>query len=217
MAGVGSKLQAYLQKNDKSSTSSTSSLLETDGNRTWLPSFMKPPNPEDDNSTSSHDGTNGWFNEANRDPCLPSLSKKQRILGFMGCIAVGLFCFVLAWLFLPMVVVKPRKFALLYTLGSLFLIASFSLLWGPMNHVKHLLSGPRIAFTTAYLGTMFATIYFSVWYKSTALTIVFAVAQMISLVWYMVSYIPGGHTGMKFFTKIFYSAASTTVSKTLPV
>ena len=34
---------------------------------------------------------------------------------------------------------------------------------------------------------------------------------------YIVSYIPGGKTGMSFFTKIFYLAASKTVSKTLPV
>jgi len=34
---------------------------------------------------------------------------------------------------------------------------------------------------------------------------------------YVLSYIPGGQTGLKFFTKIFYAAASKTVQKTLPV
>ena len=34
---------------------------------------------------------------------------------------------------------------------------------------------------------------------------------------YFVSYIPGGSTGMKFFTKLFSSAVTKTVSSTLPV
>jgi len=34
---------------------------------------------------------------------------------------------------------------------------------------------------------------------------------------YVLSYVPGGQTGLKFFTKIFYAAASKTVQKTLPV
>jgi len=36
---------------------------------------------------------------------------------------------------------------------------SFSLLWGPVNHVKHLLSAERLPFTVAYFGTMGATLY----------------------------------------------------------
>jgi len=34
---------------------------------------------------------------------------------------------------------------------------------------------------------------------------------------YIVSYIPGGQTGLRFFSKVFYSAATKTVQKTLPV
>ena len=40
---------------------------------------------------------------------------------------------------------------------------SFALLWGPMNHLKHLFSMTRLPFTTAYFGTMFATLYFALW------------------------------------------------------
>jgi len=36
---------------------------------------------------------------------------------------------------------------------------SFSLLWGPVNHVKHLCSLERLPFTAAYFGSMFATLY----------------------------------------------------------
>ena len=36
---------------------------------------------------------------------------------------------------------------------------SFSFLWGPVNHVKHLCSLGRLPFTAAYFGAMFATLY----------------------------------------------------------
>ena len=40
---------------------------------------------------------------------------------------------------------------------------SFSLLWGPTNHIKHLFSMERLPFTATYFGTMLATLYFSIW------------------------------------------------------
>jgi len=41
------------------------------------------------------------------------------------------------------------------------LSCSFSLLWGPCNHLKHLLSAERLPFTVTYFGTMGATVYFA--------------------------------------------------------
>ena len=40
-------------------------------------------------------------------------------------------------------------------------LCSFSLLWGPVNHLKHLLSAERLPFTVSYFGTMGATLYFA--------------------------------------------------------
>ena len=39
------------------------------------------------------------------------------------------------------------------------IIFSFSFLWGPTNHLKHLCSLGRLPFTAAYFGSMLATIY----------------------------------------------------------
>ena len=40
-----------------------------------------------------------------------------------------------------------------------FLCFSFSLLWGPVHHMKHLLSGPRLLFTITYFGMLFPILY----------------------------------------------------------
>ena len=85
---------------------------------------------------SGENSSSGWLSEAESDPYCPSLSEKQRILGFMGCMGMGLLCFAMAMAYLPVLLISARKFALLYTLGSLFFISSFSLLYGPKKHFK---------------------------------------------------------------------------------
>ncbi|XP_072174483.1 uncharacterized protein [Diadema setosum] len=231
MTDLKSDLQSYLSTSSKSSSQSSSSFSSGAQNTlnsvtAWF-SGTKESNGHSDEASGNlltgapkegnNGETNGWFSQAEKDPLCPSLSRQQRIMGFVGCLLAGIFCFALAWTFAPMIVLKPRKFALLYTLGSLFSVCSFSLLWGPMNHLRHLCSKDRMPFTATYFGTMFATLYFSMIKHVTLMTIVCAILQMCALVWYVMSYIPGGQTGLKFFTKVFTSVAGKAVSKSLPV
>ncbi|XP_076357858.1 uncharacterized protein LOC143250762 isoform X3 [Tachypleus tridentatus] len=126
-------------------------------------------------------------------------------------------CFpTLAGFYVPFLLLKARKFALLYSLGSLFIICSFSLLWGPVTHAKQLCSRERLPFTSIYFGTMFTTLYFALWARSTIPTAVSAICQVISLIWYTISYVPGGQTGLHFFSKIFTTAVTRKVNKNLP-
>ncbi|EUC31272.1 hypothetical protein COCCADRAFT_101644, partial [Bipolaris zeicola 26-R-13] len=64
--------------------------------------------------------------------------------------------------------------------------------------VHHLISGPRLPFTAAYFGSIVLTLYFSLGLHSTLLTFIAAAAQLVSLVWYIVSYFPMGSSGLRF-------------------
>ncbi|GIY27281.1 protein transport protein SFT2 [Caerostris darwini] len=205
---INKSLKDYLKRNENGSGEEKSNLLRSWSLDSWFNKSTTSLNSEDDNS---------WFSRAEKDSYCGSLSKKQRIVGFMGCIFMGFFCFVLAGLYAPVLLLKARKFCLLYSMGSLFIIGSFSLLWGPCNHIKHLFSYERLPFTTVYFGTMFLTLYSALWMKNTILTAIFAVAQVIALLWYIVSYIPGGQTGLKFFTKICTSTVTRASTRILPV
>ena len=96
---------------------------------------------------------------------------------------MGAFCMGLASLYIPVLVLKSRKFALLFSMGSLFFIASFSLLWGVRAHLKHLTDTSRLPFTLSYFSTLFATIYYAMIVKSVFITLIFAVLQIVTLVW----------------------------------
>jgi len=132
----------------------------------------------------------GWF----------ALSRWDRLLVFGGLnlAAAAMFatCFALAAT--GILIVKPRKFAILWTMGSVLFLASWAVMMGPLQYVQHLLSGPRLPFTAAYFGSIALTLYFSLGLHSTILTIVAAIAQLVALLWYLVSYFPMGSTGLRF-------------------
>ncbi|XP_022908771.1 uncharacterized protein [Onthophagus taurus] len=188
-------------------------LLQNDQKKSFklqLPLIQKPNFSAWFKKEEADDGS--WFQETKKD-CCPSLSRFQRITGFCLCIIMGILCFTLSAMYIPVLLFKARKFSLLFTLGSLFFIMSFSFLWGPMAHLKHMFSRERLLLTLIYGTTLVGTLYFALHLQSTPFTVLFAVGQIVTLLWTVISSIPGGATGLSFFSKMF----SKTVSTTLPV
>lgn len=139
--------------------------------------------------------------ESEEDPILKHMTKRQRILGFLICILGGMFCFSFAAALLPVLVVSSRKFALLFTMGSLFFIASFSLLKGPVAHMKSLAQPAKLPFTVAYFGSLVLTLYTAMVLQSYVLTVLSSILQCAALLYFFMSYIPGGVTGMTYMCK----------------
>jgi len=139
--------------------------------------------------------------ETEEDPILKLLSKKQRIMGFILCVLTGMFCFSFAAALLPVLVISSRKFALLFTMGSLCFIISFSLLKGPVAHFKQLASKEKLPFTAAYFGSLVLTLYTAMGLQSQVLTIFSSGAQLAALMYFFMSYIPGGVSGLTYMCK----------------
>ncbi|KAL7420988.1 Protein transport protein sft2 [Cryptotrichosporon argae] len=127
-----------------------------------------------------------------------ALSRWERFLGFLACCAGGIACFGVAFLFLPILVVKPRKFALAFTLGSCLFMLGFAILHGPWNHLKHVCSAERLPFSLAYFGSLALTLFFSIGLRSTIGTLVAAIVQVVALLSYLAAYFPGGTTTLQF-------------------
>ncbi|KAG0649710.1 transport SFT2 [Hyphodiscus hymeniophilus] len=81
---------------------------------------------------------------------------------------------------------KPRKFAILWSLGSALFLASWAAMMGPWAYATHLVSTPRLPFTAAYFGSIALTLYFSL--------------GLACLLWYLVSYFPMGSSGLRLAT-----------------
>ncbi|KAK6069724.1 hypothetical protein SCUP234_10479 [Seiridium cupressi] len=132
----------------------------------------------------------GWF----------ALSRWDRLLIFGGCNIAAAACFVLCFALWPILIAKPRKFAILWSFGSVLFLCSWAAMMGPMAYVQHLLSGNRLPFTAAYFGSIFMTIYFSLGLQNTVLTLLSAIVQLACLLWYLVSYFPMGSSGLRLAT-----------------
>ncbi|KAI8420624.1 hypothetical protein MSG28_007868 [Choristoneura fumiferana] len=201
MANLKSDLDEYLLQNENRRSYKISLPFST-------PSFLSRSN-EDTPTSSSSSGS--WFEEVQKEYF--TLSRTQRFIGFGICLFLGILCFTLSFFYIPFLLLKARKFALLFSLGSLFFILSFSFLYGPWSHFKSLFSKERALTTLLYGSTLTATLYCALHLQSTPLTIVFAVLQVIALLWMMMGSVPGGASGMRFFGSMFKS----TVSNTLPI
>ena len=125
-----SKLKSYLNENNGASDSNALNSINNAKdsvlnffNKNVLRNDLKHSTSD---SRSSDDQSDSWFKEAESDPYCPKLSKKQRIIGFMLFIIMGAFCMAMASLYIPVIVVKSRKFVLLFSLGSVFFIARYS-------------------------------------------------------------------------------------------
>ncbi|KAK1311119.1 hypothetical protein QJS10_CPA08g01850 [Acorus calamus] len=70
-----------------------------------------------------------------------SVPSGKSLMYFGLLLATGVFfIFIAFFMFLPMMVLMPQKFAICFTLGCMFIIASFFALKGPRNQFAHMSS-----------------------------------------------------------------------------
>lgn len=131
-------------------------------------------------------------NYVTSNPGYFELSRWDRMLIFALTFAGSICCYMICIFLFPILSLKPRKFAILWSLGSIFFIISFGVLQGVKPYLIHLFSSTRIIFTIIFLTSIILTLISSLALKSTLLSIVFAVIQLISAIWYTISYFPMG-------------------------
>lgn len=132
---------------------------------------------------------------------------RERWAMFFVAEALGALLMSASFAFLPFIVLAPQKFALTFTLGSLSFLSGFAVLKGYTVLIGHLMDRERLPFSSAYVGTMLGTLYASLVYRSYLLTLAFSVGQICALVYFFVSYIPGGTRMLNFMAGLFCGCA----------
>ena len=122
-----------------------------------------------------------------------SMSYEQRMYGFAFCALFGVMCSALSAALLT----RPTKFATLYSMGNVLSLASTGFLTGFGRQLKNMFHGTRFVATCVYLGSLIMTLVCAVELKSFPLTILFLAIQWCALMWYCMSYIPGGRAMLK--------------------
>ncbi|XP_069845592.1 vesicle transport protein SFT2C [Dipodomys merriami] len=125
--------------------------------------------------------------------CLPSVTRGQRWAAGGGCLVLAALCFGLAALHAPLLLLRARKFALLWSLGSVLALAGGALLrggaaCGRLLRGEETLSRPALLYAAA-LG---ATLYAALGLRSTPLTALGACAQLAALLYALAGLLPWG-------------------------
>ncbi|XP_076410994.1 vesicle transport protein SFT2C [Peromyscus maniculatus bairdii] len=131
--------------------------------------------------------------------CLPTVTRGQRLAaGGLGLLLAAL-CFGLAALYAPVLLLRARKFALLWSLGSVLALASAALLRGGPA-CGRLLRGEETPSRPAlcYAAALGATLYAALGLRSTLLTALGACAQVAALLYALLGLLPwGGLTALR--------------------
>ncbi|KAH3662037.1 hypothetical protein OGAPHI_006218 [Ogataea philodendri] len=127
---------------------------------------------------------------------LPTLSYFERMALFAVTLIGSFVCYGLCLILLPLLSLKPRKFAVLWSLGSILFLTSFAFMNGLSKFTAHLISKERLWFTISFIGSIVATLWFCLVWKYTLVVIICGAIQLIASIAYTVSYFPYGRQGL---------------------
>jgi hypothetical protein len=121
-----------------------------------------------------------------------------KLAQFTGIFFVGMLLITLSFTFLPVMVVAPQKFALLFAFGSIVIMGSLAFLKGPKALASQLLQREKLPFSGTYIVSLVGTLVATIVLRSFILTALFGLTQAVALMYFLASYVPGGKAVLNF-------------------
>ena len=140
------------------------------------------------------------------------------IFSVLICIGIGLI--ILSFFLLPIVLVSPKKFSFCFAVGSIFVLISFLFLVGTKNYVNKIMDNKRIFISVSFILSIFIGIGFSLG-NHYFISLICSGVQLISMVMFVLTFIPGGRAGIDCikkalsspFTKLFINKAKSELNE----
>lgn len=139
------------------------------------------------------------------DKILSYIEVEKSYTSFFILLGLGAFILFLSMMFLPIAVIRPQKFVSLFSLGSLLTITSFIFIYGTKEYFKMLFKSGRALMTTLYLSSIIIGVYFSFTDTWMIVSHLCAVIQLVTLITFVLTFIPGGNAGISFMWSTFKS------------
>lgn len=135
---------------------------------------------------------------------------------FFIILFLGMGVIMLSLMFLPLAVINPKKFVSLFSLGSLLIIGSFIFIHGTRDFCGMLFSKTRWVLTTLFLTSIATGVFFSFYGNYFIIAYICSIFQFITLVTFVLSFIPGGGMGINFIWNLIKSPFSRQSESYLP-
>lgn len=140
---------------------------------------------------------------------LPSSTQLTYFAAFLG--AGLLFLALATFVFLPVIILAPAKFALTFTLGCVLVLAALASLKGWRAQLGAAMQRERLPFTAGYAASVLATLYAALIAKSYLLSLACSALQAVALAFYVGAYFPGGVESVRYWTSMVAGAAGSCV------
>jgi len=137
----------------------------------------------------------------------PSLTWKQRIIGFSIMLSIGLILSVIAAFMAPSILNgHPERFAIPYAFAAICSLLSTVFLMGPVKQIKKMFDKDRWIATTIYILSIIGTLVAAFVSGNAGIVLLCIIIQICALAWYALTYIPYGR---QMLAKCCQSAVST--------
>ena len=151
----------------------------------------------------------GGGNDNENDSIFPSLSLKERLIGFAICFGLGmLFQFMSMGSIIGVLLGRPNKFAFLYTCGNIISIFGTFFLVGPVRQFKNMTNPYRRKASMIFLSAIVLTFISLYILHSKILTVLFVIIQFGAYIYYIMSYIPYGQECLNSLARRFFGVQS---------
>lgn len=167
-------------------------------------SFGRAETVNEDTNASESSGMLNKF----KDNIKNTLEVEKSYKTFFIFIMVGIGLIFLSMIFLPAIVLAPQKFVGLFSLGSIIILLSFIFVYGTYGYLELLFSPTRVTFTLMFIFSLFISFYFSFIRSNYLISLVCSLVQMITLIIFTLSFIPGGQSGISFILSMIKSPFS---------
>ena len=121
------------------------------------------------------------------------IEKSYKTFFILLSVGLGLLC--LSLVFLPFIILSPHKFILCFSFGSLIILSSFIFVYGTKAYFEILFSKSRFLFTILFLSSILLGIFLSL-AGYFIFSVLCAMCQLITLIVFTLSFIPGGSGGI---------------------
>ena len=124
------------------------------------------------------------------------------IFSVLICIGTGLI--ILSFFLLPLIITSPKKFSFCFAVGSISILVSFIFLVGTKEYVNKILDSKRIYISISFILSIFIGIGSSLG-NHYFISLICSGVQLISMIMFILTFIPGGRAGIDCIKKAFTS------------
>jgi hypothetical protein len=126
---------------------------------------------------------------------IPKVEVEKNTTVFISLLGIGCFLICLSLLMIPLIITSPSKFSMCFGLGSVLILISFLFYHGTKNYVMKLFDKKRFIITILFICSIFLGLIFSLG-KHYFISLLCSLFQLISLILFILTFIPGGKYGI---------------------